>query len=136
MCFKKPKLPEKTPEDIELEAELKAARENRKREVSYQLGEQRDAQTNESYARALGFMGNRSLISGGKGGAGFLGAGSGRVVKANPAAASSGGGSTAPAAPSYTYTGGFGGFGGTTGYSGGSGSGGRAYSGIRNVNLA
>ena len=36
--------------------------------------------TEASLARALGFVGNRSLIAGPKGGAGFMGQGTGRTV--------------------------------------------------------
>lgn len=39
--------------------------------------------------RMLGMTGNRSLIMGGKGGAGFLGAGSGRVIGRGPQASRS-----------------------------------------------
>lgn len=130
MCFKKPKLPEKTPEDIELEEELKAARQNAKRRAAYELGEQKDLQTENAYARALGFMGNRSLIFGPKGGAGFIGAGAGRITKSNKGVATVGGGSAGGgSAGGGSSGGGSGGSYGGGSYGGGSGSGGGRGSG-------
>jgi hypothetical protein len=75
MCFKKPKLPPKTQEDIEREKELEEARLARRAQLERELAAEKEAQTEAALARALGFVGNRSLISGPKGGAGFLGAG-------------------------------------------------------------
>jgi hypothetical protein len=80
MCFKKPKMPAKSQEDIELEEELRAARKQRKLELGNELKLSKEQETEALLARALGFTGNRSLIAGARGGAGFKGKASGRVV--------------------------------------------------------
>jgi hypothetical protein len=123
MCFKKAKLPEKTEEDIEIEKELEEARLARKREIRYELREEKDAQTESAYARALGMVGNRSLISGPKGGAGYMGAATGRVVTA-PSRSSGGGGGIAPSAPATAFPQPGGGSGGSSPVYSGGGSGG------------
>lgn len=74
MCFKKPKPPEKTPEDIKAEKELEEMRKIRAAQLANELKDSKENRTEDAIARAMGFMGNRSLIKGGKGGAGFLGA--------------------------------------------------------------
>lgn len=79
MCFKKPKLPPKTPEDIATEKELEEARLARQVQVARDLATEKEFSTESALARALGFVGNRSLIAGPKGGAGYLGAGSNRT---------------------------------------------------------
>lgn len=73
MCFKKPKRPEKTPEDIAAEKELEAMRKLRKAQLQEEMADAKESRTEDAVARAMGFMGNRSLIKGGKGGAGFIG---------------------------------------------------------------
>lgn len=72
MCFKKPKLPEKTAEDIQYEVDLKELRAIQQREIALGLSEQKNYQTEASFARAMGMVGNRSLISGSKGGSGYM----------------------------------------------------------------
>jgi len=86
MCFPKAKLPPKTQEDIELEKDLKDQRAARKREVANELSLEKEAQTESTLMRLMGMTGNRSLITGSRGGAGFLGAGSGRVTGRGPQA--------------------------------------------------
>lgn len=78
MCFKKPKLPPKTAEDIAREKELEEARIARKLQLERDLATEKEASTEAALARALGFVGNRSLITGPKGGAGYIGAGATR----------------------------------------------------------
>lgn len=84
MCFKKPKLPELSPEEKaeqeRVDRELEAARILREREANALITENKDAQTEIAYARALGQIGNRSLITGPKGGQGYMGAGAGRAA--------------------------------------------------------
>lgn len=80
MCFKKPKAPPKSQEDIELEKELKEQRELRKVQLAKELSEQKDERVEDLIARNAGLFGSRSLIAGPKGGAGFMGAHSGRVT--------------------------------------------------------
>lgn len=75
MCFKKPKLPPKTPEQIATEKELEEAKIARKVQLERDLATEKEAATESALARALGFVGNRSLIAGPKGGAGYIGAG-------------------------------------------------------------
>lgn len=110
MCFKKPKLPPKSAEDIKTEQDLKLMREAQQKEIAANLRTEKDAQTEASYARILGMTGNRSLITGPKGGAGYMGANSGRS-SGRPAPAAAGGGiapvlpsaaAPAPATPTYT----------------------------------
>lgn len=92
MCVKAPKTPPKTAEELALEQEAKAAREQRKRELAALAGREKQRRTEESVARARGQWGARSLISGPKGGAGFL-FGGGRSGLPLITAPSSGGGS-------------------------------------------
>lgn len=80
MCFKKPKPPPKSQEDIELEKELKEQRELRKVQLAKGLREEKDARVEDLIARSVGLFGARSLITGPKGGAGYMGAHSGRVT--------------------------------------------------------
>lgn len=80
MCFKKPKLPPKSAEDIQTEEDLKAMRIAQQREIARGITMEKDAQTEAAYARLLGMTGNRSLITGPKGGAGYIGANSGRAT--------------------------------------------------------
>lgn len=80
MCFKKPKLPPKSAEDIQTEDDLKAMRAAQQREIAAGITEQKDFQTEASFARIMGMTGNRSLISGPKGGSGYLGNNTGRTT--------------------------------------------------------
>jgi hypothetical protein len=80
MCFKKPKLPPKSAEDIQTEEDLKAMRASQQREIALGITEQKDAQTEAAFARIMGMTGNRSLISGPKGGSGYLGNNTGRTT--------------------------------------------------------
>jgi len=73
MCFSKPKAPEKTEEDKKAEEELAALRKQRQEQLNAEISEAKDRRTEEAINRANGFFGNRSLIKGAKGGAGFLG---------------------------------------------------------------
>lgn len=97
MCFKKPKLPPKTADEIQLEQELAAQRRQRREELAGELRLSKEQETEAALARALGFVGNRSLIAGARGGAGFMGAGSGRVVGSR--SGGSGARSIRPSAP-------------------------------------
>ncbi len=80
MCFKKPALPAKTAEDIQTEDDLKAMRAAQQREIALGITAQKDYQTEASFARIMGMVGNRSLISGPKGGAGYIGNNTGRTT--------------------------------------------------------
>ena len=80
MCFKKPKLPPKSAEDIQTEEDLKAMRAAQQREIAAGITEQKDFQTEAAFARIMGMTGNRSLISGPKGGAGYMGSNVGRTT--------------------------------------------------------
>lgn len=71
MCFKKPKMPEKSPEDIAAEKELEEQMAARRRELAEQRRDTKEGQTEEDIARAMGLFGMRSLIAGPKGGMGF-----------------------------------------------------------------
>jgi hypothetical protein len=124
MCFKKPKLPPKSAEDIQTEEDLKAMRASQQREIALGITEQKDAQTEAAFARIMGMTGNRSLISGPKGGMGYLGNNTGRTT-----GRVSGGAPIAPAltpstpsaapimAGTYASFSGFGGYGSVTGSS-------------------
>jgi hypothetical protein len=79
MCFKKPRLPPKTAADLEAEKELEDATVARKVQLERDLAMEKEEGTQSALARALGFVGNRSLITGPKGGAGYMGAGSNRM---------------------------------------------------------
>jgi uncharacterized membrane protein YgcG len=79
MCFKKPKLPAKTPQDLQAEKELENAQIARRVQIERDLATEKEATTESALARALGFVGNRSLIAGPKGGAGYIGGGSNKI---------------------------------------------------------
>lgn len=72
MCFKQPKLPKPTAEDLAAEAEAKAMREAAAAEAKRKLTEEKQRRTEEGVTRTAGGYGIRSLISGRKGGEGFL----------------------------------------------------------------
>lgn len=94
MCFKKPKPPEKTAEDIAAEKELEEMRKIRQAQLNEELSESKQARIEEAIARSQGLMGNRSLLRGGRGGSGFLG----RNTRGNVQGAARSG-SIAPSAP-------------------------------------
>lgn len=71
MCFKKPKMPSKSAEELAAEAELKAQREATKADLNAQISRDKKRATEEALGRARGMFGMRSLIMGPKGGAGF-----------------------------------------------------------------
>ena len=73
MSFKKPKASEKTEEELKAEEELAALRKQRQEQLNAEISDAKDRRTEEAINRAQGFFGNRSLIKGAKGGAGFLG---------------------------------------------------------------
>lgn len=98
MCMKSARLPEKTEEDKQIERELEEARLVRQRQLRGELKSEKDEMTEAALARALGFVGNRSLIFGPKGGAGFMGAGSGKLIGRNKSAPSGSPASLLPAA--------------------------------------
>lgn len=83
MCFKKPKAPPKSSEDIALEKELEAQRKLRKQELAAELQDEKKERTEFDVMRSLGLFGFRSLIAGPRGGAGFLSAYGGRVTGAS-----------------------------------------------------
>jgi hypothetical protein len=72
MCFKKPKMPEPTAEEIAAEKELKQQREALKAQLAAEKAEAKERRTREAISRATGTYGFRSLISGRKGGQGFM----------------------------------------------------------------
>lgn len=116
MCFKKPKPGKKSAEDIKAEKELEEMRKIRQQQLNEELRLAKERRTDEAIARAAGFMGNRSLIKGGKGGSGFLGS---NVRNPKPLIKRQSGPGTNPSAPPisidpsllslYGYTGGDGG---------------------------
>lgn len=71
MCFKKPKLPAPSAEELAAQAELRAQQEATKSELNSQITREKQRRLEETVARSRGLWGMRSLISGGKGGAGF-----------------------------------------------------------------
>ena len=71
MCFKKPKAPAMTAEELAIEAENKAAREAAQAEAARRLADEKKRRTEEAVAKSGGTYGIRSLISGRKGGQGF-----------------------------------------------------------------
>lgn len=123
MCFKAPKAPPKTAQEIALEQEAQAAREQRKRDLSILATREKQKRYEDAVARSRGQWGARSLISGPKGGAGFM-FGGGRnglplIVSSGGSGGSAssytGGASSSGSSSSYTgYTG------GSSSYSGGS----------------
>lgn len=70
------------------------------REIARGITMEKDAQTEAAYARLLGMTGNRSLITGPKGGAGYMGANSGRATGRPMVGRAPG----APIAPAVTPT--------------------------------
>lgn len=94
ICFKKPKMPEKSREDIAAEKELEEQMAARKRELAEQRRGTKQEQTEEDIARAMGLFGMRSLIAGPKGGMGF-----GRSFRSVLPVAGRGGGGSRPSAP-------------------------------------
>lgn len=132
MCFRKPKLPPKTQEDIEREKELEEARLARRAQVERDLASEKERSTEAALARALGFVGNRSLITGPKGGAGYMGAGATRMRgRRRQMGAIVGPASLLPPSVSPAPTAGGGSGGGGSG--GGTGSGGGGGRGIANT---
>jgi hypothetical protein len=107
MCFKKPKAPEKSEEEKRAEEELAALRKQRQDQLNLEVGRLKDDETEAEIARQSGFRGNRSLIQGAKGGAGFMGKGSRKKQKHTPRQR------TGPTGPAIM--GGFSGFSGFTG---------------------
>ena len=71
MCFKPPKPPKPTAEELAREAEQKQMIENQKAEAASNLAEDKMMRTQSSFGQQSGMYGMRSLISGPKGGAGF-----------------------------------------------------------------
>ncbi len=109
MCVKTPKAPPKTAEELALEEEARAAREQRKRELAVATTREKNKRYEETAARARGLFGMRSLISGPKGGAGFSGSGGRSGLPLIPTSGASSGGSPAPGGGSGFMGGGFGG---------------------------
>lgn len=120
MCFKKPKPPQKTAEDIKAEKELEEMRKIRQAQLNEELRLSKERRTEDAIARAQGFFGNRSLLQGGKGGSGFLGANTrqrkpiikrqdGPSVSPSAPPIMSIGGYTAPSGDTLSYWGGYGG---------------------------
>jgi hypothetical protein len=72
MCFKKPKMPAPSAEELQAEAELKQQREAMRAELASVKAEAKERRTQEAIAKATGRYGFRSLLSGRKGGQGFL----------------------------------------------------------------
>lgn len=72
MCFKQPKPPKPTAEDLAAEAEAKAMREAAAADAQRRISEDKKRRTEEAVQRSSGGYGIRSLISGRKGGQGFL----------------------------------------------------------------
>lgn len=72
MCFKKPKMPAPTAEELAAEKELKQQREALKAQLASEKAEAKERRTREAVSRATGGYGFRSLISGRKGGQGFM----------------------------------------------------------------
>jgi hypothetical protein len=72
MCFKKPKMPAPSAEEMAAEQELKQQRETMRAQLAATKAEAKDRRTQEAIARATGRYGFRSLLSGRKGGQGFL----------------------------------------------------------------
>ena len=72
MCFKKPKAPKQTAAEKAAELEQQQATEAAKAEAARRLAEEKQKRLEEGAVRASGQYGVRSLISGRKGGGGFL----------------------------------------------------------------
>ena len=73
MCFKKPKAPEPSPEDVAAEEELKEMRKVRQAQLNAEITESKKQRLEDAIALAQGGIGKRSLLKGGRGGSGFLG---------------------------------------------------------------
>lgn len=71
MCFKPPKPPKPTAEELAREAEQKQMMENQKADAAAKLAEDKLQRTQSTFGQQSGMYGMRSLISGPKGGAGF-----------------------------------------------------------------
>lgn len=72
MCFKKPQMPAPSAEELQAEAELKQQREAMRAELATMKAESKERRTQEAIAKATGRFGFRSLLSGRKGGQGFV----------------------------------------------------------------
>lgn len=74
MCFqqKMPKPPAPTPEEVAREEEQEQLVEAQKAESTAKLAEEKEKRTQGTIAKMTGGYGMRSLISGPRGGAGFL----------------------------------------------------------------
>jgi hypothetical protein len=72
MCFKKPKMPAASTEEVQAEAELKQQREAMQAELATAKAESKDRRMQEAIAKSTGRFGFRSLLSGRKGGQGFV----------------------------------------------------------------
>ena len=72
MCFKKPKAPQPTQQEVQDEAELKALEEAQAAELAREKAIVKRRQTELDVSKARARYGFRSLISGSKGGAGFI----------------------------------------------------------------
>lgn len=72
MCFKKPKMPAASTEEMQAEAELKQQREAMQAELATVKAESKDRRMQEAIAKSTGRFGFRSLLSGRKGGQGFV----------------------------------------------------------------
>jgi hypothetical protein len=103
MCVKAPKPAPPTAEEQALEQEAKAAREQRKKELSALATREKQKRFEETVARSRGQWGARSLIGGPKGGAGFLfgGGRSGLPLIAPSSPGSSSGGGSGPIGGGY-----------------------------------
>lgn len=71
MCFKKPKMPSKSADEVAAEAELKEQRAATKAELNAQITLDKRRATEDARSRSRGLFGMRSLITGRKGGAGY-----------------------------------------------------------------
>jgi len=120
MCFKKPKAPEASAEDLAAEEELKEMRKIRQAQLNAEISDSKQQRLEDAIALAQGGVGKRSLLKGGRGGSGFLGQNTrsatpirGRSPSAPPIMGG-GGGSGGGGAPSlFGYAGGSGGGGGS-----------------------
>lgn len=72
MCFKKPTMPAPSAEEVAAEKELEQQRETMRAQLAATKAEAKNRRTQEAIARSTGRFGFRSLLSGRKGGQGFL----------------------------------------------------------------
>jgi pyruvate/2-oxoglutarate dehydrogenase complex dihydrolipoamide acyltransferase (E2) component len=72
MCFKTPKPPQPTAQELAAEAEAKSMRDAAAAEAARRLADEKQRRLEEGVIRASGNYGVRSLISGRKGGQGFM----------------------------------------------------------------